>query len=160
MAREEIYAATRKVYALYGAFFAAVARELGTERALALHAQAHEEQGGASAVLLERTIGERPNIESLGAVLQASNLSIGIESQLAACNPSSVLFCNAQCPMYDGYRMGGLDSETAEALCQVGAPAKLGTMLRQLDPAIGYRLKRYRSQPNDICEEEIGYFLH
>ncbi len=66
-------------------FFAAVAEELGTERALALHAEAHEAQGLKSGELLKRTVGETPGIERLGALLQASNLSIGINSLLAAC---------------------------------------------------------------------------
>ena len=60
-------------------------------------------------------------------------------------------------PMYDGYRMGGLDDETAEALCQRGAAAKLGTMLAQLDPSIAYHLKHYRARPDEPCEEEISY---
>jgi len=38
--REEIYEATKRVYALYGAFFGAVAREVGTERALTARAGA------------------------------------------------------------------------------------------------------------------------
>jgi len=42
--------------------------------------------------------------------------------------------------MYDGYRAGGLDDETAEALCQKRAPAKLGAMLKQIDPNIIYKL--------------------
>jgi hypothetical protein len=155
MSREEIYEATKRVYALYGAFFGAVAREVGAERALALHAQAHEEQGLASGKLLKQKLGERPDIETLGSVLRASNLSIGIDSQLTAADSSSALFSNSQCPMYDGYRMGGLDDKTAEALCQRGAAAKLGTMLTQLDPSIAYHLKHYRSRPDGPCEEEI-----
>ena len=155
MSREEIYEATKRVYALYGAFFGAVAREVGAERALALHAQAHEEQGLASGKLLKQKLGVRPDIETLGSVLRASNLSIGIDSQLTAADSSSALFSNLQCPMYDGYRMGGLDDETAEALCQRGAAAKLGTMLTQLDPSIAYHLKHYRSRPDGPCEEEI-----
>ena len=157
MSREEVYEATKRVYALYGAFFGAVTRELGTERALALHAQAHEEQGLASGKLLKQKLGERPDIGALGAVLRASNLSIGIDCELAAADSSSALFSNAQCPMYDGYRMGGLDDEIAEALCQRGAAAKLGTLLTQLDPSIAYHLKHYRAQPDEPCEEEIGY---
>jgi hypothetical protein len=157
MSREEIYEATKRVYALYGAFFGAVAREVGAERALALHAQAHEEQGLASGKLLKQKLGERPDIGALGAVLRASNLSIGIDCELAAADASSALFSNSQCPMYDGYRMGGLDDETAEALCQSGAAAKLGTMLTQLDPSIAYHLRHYRAQPDEPCEEEIGY---
>jgi hypothetical protein len=157
MSREETYEATKRVYALYAAFFGAVAREIGLERALALHTLAHEEQGVASGELLKQRIGEKPEIGTLGSVLRASNLSIGIDCQLGTADSSSAVFRNSQCPMYDGYRMGGLDEETAEALCQRGAAAKLGTMLRQLDPRIAYRLKRYRARPDGTCEEEIGY---
>lgn len=157
MSRQELYEATRKVYALYAEFFAVVAHELGTERALALHGEAHERQGLKSGTLLKQSVGGAPDIERLGSVLQASNLSIGIDCQLAACDARSATFCNGQCPVYDGYRMGGLDDATAEALCQTGAAAKLGTMLHQLDPAIVYRLKRYRSEPAGECEEQIGY---
>jgi len=157
MSREEVYEATKRIYALYGAFFGAVARELGTERALALQAQAHEEQGLASGKLFKQKLGERPDIGALGAVLRASNLSIGIDCELAAADSSSALFSNAQCPMYDGCRMGGLDDEIAEALCQRGAAAKLGTMLTKLEPSIAYHLRHYRAQPDEPCEEEIGY---
>jgi len=59
------------------------------------------------------------------------------------------------CPMYDGYRIGGLDDDTAEALCQRGATAKLGTMLRYLNPKLVYKLTSYRSKPDEACIEDI-----
>jgi hypothetical protein len=156
MTDEQVFMATRKVYALYGAFFKAVSQEVGLDRALALHAQAHEEQGVASGKLLKEKLGDRElDLRELGSILQQSNLSIGIDSQLSHADASSVVFSNARCPMYDGYRMGGLDDETAEALCQRGAPAKLGAMLQLLDPGISYRLTRYRSNPEEPCEEEV-----
>jgi len=144
------------VYGLYGAFFQAVAQEIGMDRALALHARAHEEQGVASGKVLREKMGESGiDIQRLGAVLRESNLSIGIESELARASDGSAVFRNSRCPMYDGYRMGGLNDQTAEALCQKGASAKLGTMLRILDPQIVYRLTRYRAKPDEPCEEEI-----
>ena len=136
MSREEIYEAAKRVYALYGAFFGAVAREVGMERALALHAQAHEEQGLASGKLLKQKLGERPDFGALGAVLRASNLSIGIDCELTAADSSSALFSNSQCPMYDGYRMGGLDDETAEALCQEGRLPSWGPCSPSWIPAL------------------------
>lgn len=158
MTEEQVFQATRKVYALYGAFFKAVAQEVGIEKALALHAHAHEEQGIASAKLIKEKMGDaRFDIQRLGSVLRESNLSIGIGSELVRASASSALFKNSQCPMYDGYRMGGLDNETAEALCQKGAAAKLGTMLKQIDPRITYRLRYYRLKPDETCEEEISY---
>ena len=58
MATEEVFEAAKKVYGLYGAFYKVVAQELGTEKALDLHAKAHEEQGIASGKLLKEKIGE------------------------------------------------------------------------------------------------------
>jgi len=158
MTEEQIFQATRKVYALYGAFFKAVAQELGMEKTLALHVRAHEEQGVTSAKSLKEKMGdEKFDLQKLGSVLQQSNLSVGIASELAHATSESALFSNSRCPMYDGYRMGGLNDETAEALCQKGAPAKLGAMLKQIDPGITYRLKHYRTKPEEACEEEISH---
>ena len=158
MAEQQVYMASRKVFALYAAFFKAVAQELGKEKALALHERAHEEQGIASAKMIRDMIGDAPcDIERLGSILQQSNLSIGINCELAQATSSSALFRNTQCPMYDGYRMGGLDDETAEALCQRGAPAKLGTMLKHIDPRIVYNLKYYRAKPDEACDEAISF---
>lgn len=158
MTEEQIFQATRKVYGLYGNFFKIVAEEVGMERALELHAQAHAEQGVAAGKLLKQKLGDAAfDIQKLGAVLRDSNLSIGIDSQLARSTASSALFSNTRCPMYDGYRQGGLDDETAEALCQVGAAAKLGRLLGELDPGIVYRLNHYRETPEEPCEEEILY---
>jgi hypothetical protein len=156
MTNEQVFQAATKVYSLYGAFFKAVAQEVGLDIALALHTQAHKEQGTVSGKILQEKMGqEQVDIQKLGSVLRESNLSIGIDSELAQSGASSALFRNARCPMYDGYRLGGVDNQTAEALCQKGATAKLGTMLKCLDPNIKYRLKHYRKQPDEVCEEEI-----
>ncbi|MFC1886392.1 hypothetical protein ACFLZM_04985 [Thermodesulfobacteriota bacterium] len=100
-----------------------------------------------------RNLSEIEN--TLDISLRESNLSIGICSELAEADSSSALFRNSRCPMYDGYRMGGLDDEAAEALCQKGATAKLGTMLKQLDSSITYQLTHYRKKPDEVCEEKI-----
>jgi hypothetical protein len=42
MSREEVFQATKKVFGLYGAFFGAVAQEMGIEKALTLPMRAHE----------------------------------------------------------------------------------------------------------------------
>lgn len=117
MADEQTFIATRKVFALYAAFFKAVAQEIGVEKALALHASAHAEQGIASAKPILDKIADAPlDIQKLGSILPQSNLSLGIHSDLAQVTASWALFKNSQCPMYDGYRMGGLDDATAEEL--------------------------------------------
>jgi hypothetical protein len=157
MMREEVYQATKKVFGLYAAFFDLVAREIGMEKALALHVEAHERLGITAGKLLQEKLGkERPDIQRLGSILQESNLSIGIESELVGVTSTSIVFKNLRCPLYDGYRMGGLDDRTAETLCQRGAPAKLGSTLKYLNPDIKYSLSYYRMKSDEPCEEVIG----
>jgi hypothetical protein len=118
--------------------------------------RAHETLGvkaGKGLVEVAGTAG--CGIDRLGGVLRESNLSIGIDSQLKHADTGVAVFHNLQCPLYEGYRMGGLDEATAEALCQRGAPAKLGATLRQLNPRLTHRITRYRTRPDEPCEEQI-----
>jgi hypothetical protein len=156
MAREEIYQATRKVFALYGAFYNLVVEQIGKEKALYLHAKAHEQLGiTAGKILRDKAGKETAGLQSLGNILREGNLSIGIESEVAERNATSIIFHNLQCSVYDGYRLGGLDDKTAEALCRWGAPAKLGSTLAYLNPDTKYTLQYYRRKPNEPCEEVI-----
>ena len=83
MAQDEVFEATKKVYGLYGEFFKVVADELGTEKALEMHAKAHEKQGIESGQLLKEKIAEEsPDLQKLGSILRDSNLSIGIDCNL------------------------------------------------------------------------------
>ncbi len=155
---ERVFLAAQKSYALYAAFFRAVAQELGTERALALHASVQAEQGIASArVLKDRMIDTPFNLQKLRFILQESDVKIGIDWQLAQMNGSSALLTNGHCSLYDGYRSGGLDEATAQELCQTGAAAKLGALLKEFDPRICYCLKFYRGTPDEACIEEISF---
>ena len=155
MSGEEAYNAAVKVYALYGAFFKEVAREFGKEKAVALHRKAHELMGIKTGRMIKEQMADAEfDLKTLATVLRNANMSIGIDCEMVQA-PGSLSLRNSRCPMYDGYRMGGLDDDMAEALCQVGAPAKLGSTLRQLNQDAVYQLKYYRDKPDERCEEEI-----
>ena len=152
---EESYSVAVKVYSLYGAFFNEVAKELGEKKALALHQKAHELMGIETGRKPREQMGNiKYDLKALAEILRKSNVGIGIDSQMVE-GPGSLMLRNARCPMYDGYRRGGLGDEAAEALCQVGAPAKLGSTLKELNPSVSYRLTHYRQKPTERCEEEI-----
>ena len=155
MVGETEYSAAAKVYALYGALFNEVVKELGEGKALALHRNAHEIIGLKTGRRLREQMDEiEYDLETLTKVLQKGNQSIGIDCQMVV-DADSLLLRNLRCPMYDGYRDGGLDDRMAETLCQIGAPAKLWTTLKQLNPDIVYKLKHYRDEPDERCEGEI-----
>jgi hypothetical protein len=136
MNNKEVFQATKKIYGLYGAFFKAVTHEVGMEKALELHTQAHEEQGIASGKMLKEKMGDEPfDIEKLGSVLRDSNLSIGIDSELAEADSSSALFRNSRCPMYDGYRMGDWMMKRRKHYVRKVPPLNWGLCLNSLTPA-------------------------
>ena len=152
---EQEYGAAAKVYALYGALFNEIVKEIGEGKALALHKNAHEYIGLKTGKQLREQMGNIPyDLEMLTKILQKGNQSIGIDCQMVK-GSDSLLLRNLRCPMYDGYRNGGLDDRLAETLCQVGAPAKLLTTLKMLNPDVVYKLNHYRDKPDERCEEEI-----
>jgi hypothetical protein len=144
-----------KVYALYGALFNEIVKELGEGKALTLHKNAHEYIGLKTGNQIREQMGDiNYDLETLTKILQKGNQSIGIDCQMVK-SANSLLLRNLRCPMYDGYRLGGLDDRLAEMLCQVGAPAKLWTTLKQLNPDVMYSLNHYRNIPDERCEEEV-----
>ena len=152
---EQEYSAATKVFALYGALFNEIVKEVGEGKALTLHKNAHEHIGVKTGIQIRENMGDiEYDLETLTKVLQKGNQGIGIDCQMVK-GPDSLLLRNLRCPMYDGYRMGGLDNGMAETLCQVGAPAKLWTTLKQLNPGVEYKLNHYRAKPEERCEEEI-----
>ena len=152
---EQEYSAAAKVYALYGALFNEIAKEIGEIKALDLHKNAHEYIGLKTGKQIREKMGDIPyDLETLTKVLQMGNQSIGIDCQMVK-GFDSLLLRNLRCPMYDGYRDGGVDDRLAETLCQVGAPAKLWTTLKMLNPDVVYKINHYRDKPDERCEEEI-----
>jgi len=155
LAGESEYGAAMKVYALYGAFYKEVAKELGEKRTLELHRRANENMGIKTGITLSQQSATTFDLESLAKTLQMSNQSMGIECELIK-GEDSLTLRNLRCPMYDGYRSGGLDDKQAESLCRVGAPAKLGTTLRLLNVDAVYSLRHYRVRPDERCVEEVS----
>ena len=151
---ETEYNATVKVFALYGALFNEIVKDLGEGKALTFHKNAHEYMGLKTGNMLKKQIENDVNLETLTQVLRKGNQSIGIDCQMIE-KDDSLLLRNLRCPMYDGYRDGGLSDRMAELLCQVGAPAKLWTTLKVLNPNVVYNLNHYRNKPEERCEEEI-----
>ena len=155
MTGETEYGTAVKIFALYGAFFKEVEKELGEEKTLELHRKAHEQMGiETGRKMLSQHEGKAFDLESLAKILQASNQGIGIECELIK-GGDKLTLRNLRCPMYDGYRAGGLRGDQAESLCRVGAPAKLGSTMKLLNGNSIYELSHYRVKPDERCVEEI-----
>jgi len=125
------------------------------DKALELHVEAHRELGVTTADSIRESMGNMEfDLKTLGPLLRDGNVSHGLVTEMAE-TPSSILLKNSRCPVYDGYRIVGLDNKTAKALCQKGAIAKIGTTVNLLNPKLSYELSHYRLKPDESCVEEI-----
>jgi hypothetical protein len=155
MESEEIYFATRKVFATYAAFFVEVASTVGIEKALTLHERVHERLGMGLAQLLSGPCHPQCELETLRELLVQNNRSLGMTSEVLESTPDLAVIKNDRCPMFDGYWMGGADEQTARLLCEHGCTVKLSTALGAMNPHIEHRVASYRASSEDACLEEI-----
>ena len=82
--------------------------------------------------------------------------SFGISMEIVEENPKNVVFKVNRCPIYEAAQMVGMDEETIETLCLSGLVIFMDSLIKQLNRNFSYRLQRFRSGPNDFCEEVIG----
>ena len=74
---EEVFQVARNVFGRYGVFFKMVAEEIGAEKALELHAKAHEMMGVDTANTIRKKMGDRQyDLATLGPLLRLSLIHI------------------------------------------------------------------------------------
>jgi hypothetical protein len=145
MASEVAFNAAKSVFTMYGAFFKTVAQEIGMERALALHAEYGEAWGAVLADTLKK--------QGIEKGLKEMSESMGFSSEIEV-SPSKIVSKVYQCPCYEGFKAAGLDHETIKAMCHRMGEAE-NASLKKLVPNASATLIKFRSAPDDFCQEEI-----
>lgn len=106
---------------------------------LKLEADVAEFNARAAATLAQNLIEER----------------FGMLSEIIEDKPDQVAFQIRMCPVYQAARQIGLDKDTIEALCHAGPLRYMDALVKELDPRLSYRLRKFRSQADGTCEEAI-----
>jgi hypothetical protein len=154
MQKEGAFGATKVMSALYGGFFRDVAREVGTERALALHAQQGKPFGEMLAGMLRAQVADKElDIKTLSSVVSTVPAVFGIAPEVEE-TATSLKVCSRQCPMYDGWKEAGLDHESVGALCRAMATIEYAELTKAF-PQLSVRLE-FKSTPDGMCVEEYA----
>jgi len=141
---------------MFGAFFNNVVQEIGLEQALNLDMKTCEMMGVHMGQMTKEQMGIKELDAKTAAMVAKSVVSgFGLSNVDAEEKPTSVLFNVHECPVYEGYHAAGLDDDTIEATCRKGSLKFMDTFFKQLDPNTSFQLKKFRSAPDDCCEEEI-----
>jgi hypothetical protein len=151
MQKEEAFGATKVMSMLYGGFFKDVAKEVGSEKALALHAHQGEAFGHMLAGMLQAQAADKGlNITTLSSVLSAAPAVFGMTPEVEE-TATAVQLHTHHCPMYDGWKEAGLDHETIGSLCRAMAAAEYAALTKAV-PQVSARLE-FRSGPDKACVE-------
>jgi len=138
---------------MYGALFNTVAKEVGIEKALKMHAAVGAPFGDQIGKALEEQLaGKKVNIRTLNRVLKPMMSSMGFDPEVTK-GPKSLTIKVAKCPMYEGFKMAGLDHKTIEKMCSAMSQAEYDAISKHY-PKLEGKVK-FRESSKDPCVEEF-----
>jgi hypothetical protein len=138
---------------MYGALFNSVAKEVGIEKALKMHAAVGEPFGDQIGKALEEQLaGKKVNIRTLNKVLKPMMIGMGYDPEVKK-GPKSLTIQVAKCPMYEGFKMAGLDHKTIEKMCSAMSQAEYDAISKHF-PKLEGRVK-FRGSSKETCVEEF-----
>jgi hypothetical protein len=157
MAIEDTFNGAKNVYTLYFAYQNMVAQEIGMERASALGTKMCEAMGAMQGKMSKEQAGiEEFDARTAYPLVKNFVESIGVSSKVIEESPQKVVDRGGRCPIYEAAQMMGLDGKAIETLvCCSGSIKFLDAMVKQLNPNLSVRIRKFRSSADDFCEEEI-----
>jgi len=157
MAIEDAFNAAQSVTSMFGTFFNTVTQEVGEDKALALLSKSLGGFGAMMGKMTKEQMGiTELDVKTTSSFMKEMNESLGFTTEIEE-NPTTVTVKNVKCPVYEGLKGAGYDHEDIEKFCRNGSAVMMNALFEQMDPKVRYALKKFRSTPDDFCEEEIAF---
>ncbi len=156
MTNADAFNAATSAFTMFNAYVQAVGQEIGQERAVSLVTKTFENM----AIQQARMMKEQSGMEEFDAKTAFSLLSnvpktIGIQMELVEDTPQKVVAKSSKCPIYEAAQAMGIDHAAIEHMCRSGPGRFMDTVAKQLNPGLSHNLRKFRSRPDDCCEEEL-----
>jgi len=154
MPMEDAFNAAKVMSVMYGGFFKDVAKQIGSEKALALHAKQGELLGAKLEGMVRAEVADKGlDIKTLSSVLSMAPAVFGMTPEVEETATTVTLQSHA-CPIYDGCREAGLDHETIGSMCGAMAATEYAA-LTKVFPQVSARLE-FKSAADRPCIEEYS----
>ncbi|MGD1120099.1 MAG: hypothetical protein ABR886_11545 [Dehalococcoidales bacterium] len=142
--------------AQYYGFVNWVAHEIGTERTLGILTKMADFGGTIAGKSMKQQAPDK-KFELKTALQWAENTLKEnlIPYQITEETPQKVTIKVTKCSNYDAAHMAMMDDKTIEAVCRTCNIRFQDVLFKQLNPGLSARIKKFRSTPDDFCEEEI-----
>jgi len=152
---EKAFDATKSVMGMFGAFFKAVAQEIGMDRAFGLLSETFDGLGAMAGKMTKEQMGlEKLDVDTASSIYNGICEVYGISPEIEK-SPTKAVFRCSKCSFYEGLQSAGIDHETNRSFCNKGLAVMVNSLVENLDPTAVYNFTKFRSEPYDFCEEEI-----
>jgi hypothetical protein len=156
MATKDALNGAKTGFMFLDAYVNTVAQVIGMEKAIALMSKMCENMGAMQGKMIKQQSGIKEfNAKTAWELLTPSFEGIGSSFTVLEATPRRVAARFSSCPMYEAARTLGMDAKTIENACMAGPHKFTDTMAKQLNPNLSCRLLKFRSTPDDFCEEEL-----
>ena len=156
MSSDNVFNAAKTGLTWFHAYTNTVAQEIGRERAIGLITKMVENMGEKQGKMMKERAGIK-EFDAKAAWSPVKNYkdTLGQNYELAEESPQRVVVRNGRCPIYEAARMLGMEANTIETVCRAGPIRLMDAAIKQLNPNLNARLQKFRSTPDDFCEEVI-----
>ena len=157
MSYEDILKGATNAFTLHYAYINNVGQEIGIDKAEEISSEVCRMMG----TMRGQTIKENADLEKFTpeAAAAAARGSIeedfGIITKPIEEGPDRIVFECKNCPVYNGAYRAGMDQGSIEAQCRTAPIAYMDALVKELNPNLNYRLRKFRNSADDTCEEEI-----
>ena len=156
MGIEDTYNGAVSAMTFFNAYIQTVAEEIGMDKAVGLYTKMCENMGAMQGEMLKEKAGqEEIDAKAAWSLVKAIPEGIGISSEIISESPQEVVVKLDRCPVFSAGLMLGLDADAIETMCRNGSAKLMHTCTRQLNPNLNYQLRKFRTGPDDFCEEAI-----
>jgi hypothetical protein len=155
MAKKDVFDTAKRMCMLSDVYGLAVAEEIGKERELALNTKVMEKMGANAGNTMKKQSGiKKFDAKTAWPAVKTTCDNLGIGVKVVEESPKKVAVKIGKCPVYEAGHECGIDNKTLESHCRSGSIRYLDVLVKQLNPNLTHRLVKYRSGPDDFCEEE------
>ncbi|MFB3777748.1 MAG: hypothetical protein ACE141_09055 [Bryobacteraceae bacterium] len=152
-ANDSEHEAAKNAYTFYGWFLQEVAKEVGWDKAVAIHAGNGDKFAGMlGGMVRAKCSQQKPDAECVAAVLENAYKKCGMDYEVQATD-GIVTVRVGRCPIYDGLAASGIDHAKIQQLCQ-GLGGREYEQLKRLVPELAGKVK-FRESASDTCLEEF-----
>ena len=153
MVKEQVFNATMSSMNMYGGLFKAIADDVGLDKALEYHAKQGETFGMFYGETLKQQLGDKAlNTEAFISLIQPTMESFGFDPEYDV-SPTEISLKVQRCPIYEGYKMAGLDHETIGKTCNAMSSAEFAK-LKEYYPNVEGSVN-YRDSSEGYCLEKF-----